>query len=175
MIFVDEARFNLSGNQFTTYAPKGKGVTLRRYQSVTEGVYSISGITPKGGLIYGVQKKAYCSKQVIVFLNRMLDRFQGKLHVVWDNASIHVSKAIKEYLNQDRPNRRLTLYALPRYCPELNVDEQVWNHLKNYDLIRQEFRGKKPLMEALEQQLKKIQLLPELIQSFFRHPQVKFA
>lgn len=174
VIYVDECSFTMSGNRFTTYAPRGQGVVLNRYQSVTERVYAISGITPQGKLHYAVQKRAYNSEQVIDFLNHLLDQLTGQLHLVWDNASIHVSKAIKTFLDQERPKKRLTLYALPKYCPELNPDEQVWNHLKNHDLIRQEFSKKTKLVQAIEHQFEKLQQIPSLIRSFFKHPDVAF-
>lgn len=120
----------MSGNQFTTYAVEGQGVCLKRYQSVTERVYAISGITASGKLYYKTQKTPYKSDDVILFLDHLLEKINGHIHTVWDNASIHFSKKIKAYLEQEIPSKRLTLYALPRYCPELNPDEQVWNHLK---------------------------------------------
>lgn len=164
----------MSGNRFTTYAPKGKGVTLSRRESVTERVYSISGITPEGKLYDDVQKLPYNSARVIRFLNQLLDQIPGQVHLVWDNASIHKSKEIKQFLNQPTPRDRLTLYALPIYSPDLNPDEQVWNHLKNHILIRQEFDSRQQLGQAVRIGMSEIRDRTHLIQSFFRHKKVGF-
>ena len=173
-MFVDEASFALSGNQFTTYAPRGQGVTLARYQSVTERVYSISGITPDGDICSAVQTRPFCSKHVVKFLEQLLEQLKGKIHLVWDNASIHFSELIKTFLRQNQQAERLKLYALPEYSPDFNPDEQVWNHLKNQELIRMEFNHKTQLVQELEAQLEKLKNNPQLIRSFFRHPDVGF-
>jgi len=164
----------MSGNRFTTYAPRGEGATLARYQSVTERVYSISGITPEGGLEKAIQDKPFRSVHIIGFLNQLLDNMEGQLHVVWDNASVHFSKAIKAFLDKERPTKHLTLYALPTYSPDFNPDEQVWNHLKNHDIIRMEFDKKNQLIKAVDEQLDRLKGMPELIRSFFKHPDVNF-
>jgi len=174
LIFVDESSFAMSGNQFTTYAPRGKGVALARYQSVTERVYGISGITPEGDIHSAVQTRPFCSKHIVKFLKQLLDELKGKIHLVWDNASIHFSELVKIFLRQDQQAERLWLYALPTYSPDFNPDEQVWNHLKNQKLIRMEFNHKTQLAQELETQLQNLKDEPQLIGSFFQHPDVGF-
>jgi len=45
---------------------------------------------------------------------------------MWDNLNIHVSRCDER---ADR-RRRLAVYQLPAYAPELNPVEAVWSHLK---------------------------------------------
>ena len=62
--------------------------------------------------------------------------FLKKLHadvgrpiiVIADNASYHTGGVVQRYVKQTRG--QVTIGSLPRYSPELNPDEQVWNHAK---------------------------------------------
>ena len=62
--------------------------------------------------------------------------FLKKLHadvgrpiiVIADNASYHTGGVVQRYVKQTRG--QVTVANLPKYSPELNLDEQVWNHAK---------------------------------------------
>lgn len=174
LFYVDEASFHLTGNQFTTYAPKGKGVTVVKHQSVTHRVYSVSAISPEGQLLSSAQLEPFDSEHIVAFLKKMLKKLSHRLIIVWDNASIHTSKYIKHFLKTNPEANRVELQLLPRYSPELNPDEQVWGHLKNHRLIRKEFTTVKGLKKEVIHQLQKMAQQPELIKKFFRHPAVEF-
>ena len=47
--------------------------------------------------------------------------------VLWDGGSIHRGPALAALLAR---HPRLHVERLPAYAPELNRDEQVWNHFK---------------------------------------------
>lgn len=74
-------------------------------------------MAPNGQLYVGGQGKAYDSEGVIGFLEYLCRRYRRKnLIVVWDGATIHRSKAVKEFLS--RRKGRVHLVALPGYSPE---------------------------------------------------------
>jgi transposase len=50
------------------------------------------------------------------------------IHVIWDNAKIHLCAAVREVLKA-HPGR-LVLHQLPKYAPECNPVERVWWHLR---------------------------------------------
>jgi len=47
--------------------------------------------------------------------------------LLWDGGSIHRGPALAELLAR---HPRLHVECFPAYAPELNPDEQVWNHFK---------------------------------------------
>jgi transposase len=49
---------------------------------------------------------------------------QKKIVLIWDNASWHRSKTVREWLQKTTFN--ITLIAFPTYAPELNPQEHVW-------------------------------------------------
>ena len=69
----------------------------------------------------------------MAFLRHILHQVSGKVLVVWDGASIHRCRAVKQFLAEGAA-KRLKLLPLPGYAPELNPDEGVWRWLKRVAL-----------------------------------------
>ena len=72
------------------------------------------------------------SPQIIQFLAHLLRHIPGKLLIVWDGLPGHRSRAVWEFVQQQRG--RLWLEYLPGYAPELNPVEYLWSHWKQHEL-----------------------------------------
>ena len=72
--------------------------------------------------------------------------------VVLDNASAHVSKAVKALLPA-LAAAGVTLYYLPPYSPELNRIEELWRHVKHEGLPVRSYRSGDELRAAVEDAL----------------------
>ncbi len=129
IVFIDEAGFYLLPSVCRTYAPVGETPILTE-KPRREHLSAISAITPGGGLYMLLKKKSYKAPDVVRFLKHLLIKLSGKLLIIWDGASIHRARAIKDFL-KNGASKRLHLEKLPAYAPELNPDEDVWNNLKN--------------------------------------------
>ena len=57
----------------------------------------------------------------------LLRHLRGNIILIWDGGPIHKGPALNQLLSR---NPRLKVERFPAYAPELNPDEQVWNHLK---------------------------------------------
>lgn len=66
-------------------------------------------------------------EEVAVFLRHLLQQVRGHLIVLRDNGPIHRGDPVQALLAR---TSRLHLEPFPPYAPELNPDEDVWNHLK---------------------------------------------
>ena len=64
-----------------------------------------------------------------------------KIIVIVDRAPVHRAGCIQQFVEQNK--KRFALYYLSPYAPELNPDEEVWNHLKNNKLKAHQARTKK--------------------------------
>jgi hypothetical protein len=137
LLWVDEAAFYLLPMAVRTYAPRGETPELRVKQT-HEHLSAISAVSHAGQLVFHLQDESFHSEEVVAFLQHLLYILSGPLVVIWDNASIHRSQVIKEFL-QTAEARRLHLEALPSYAPDLNPDEGVWNWLKGVALKNQCF------------------------------------
>lgn len=115
-----------------TYAPRGQTPVLR-VKLTRDHLTAINGLTPDGRLFMQVQDHAYRSEDIVRYLRLLLRKIKGKLLVIWDGAPIHRGQEIKTFL-AGRATKRLHVEQLPGYAPELNPDEDVWNHLKRGEL-----------------------------------------
>jgi transposase len=70
--------------------------------------------------------------------------------VVLDNASLHVSKAVKAK-RRELARRGVYLYYLPPYSPELNAIEAVFKQLKHHEMPRRSHTSKEELRQSVEQ------------------------
>jgi len=66
------------------------------------------------------------------FLSHLRRHIPGKLLIVWDGLPGHRSRAVWEFVQQQRG--RLRLEFLPAYAPELNPVEYLWSHWKQHEL-----------------------------------------
>ena len=65
--------------------------------------------------------------EVAAFLRLLLRQLRGPIILLWDGGPIHHGPAVNQVLAR---HRRLMVERFPAYAPELNPDEQVWNHFK---------------------------------------------
>ncbi len=114
-----------------TWAPVGQTPIVRHYYrrdriSVIGGV-SVSPKRRRFGLYFRMHAKNISQEEVYDFLWHLLRHLRGHVIVVWDNASIHDPKSLKDLL---RKYPRLHLEYLPAYAPQLNPIEAAWHAAK---------------------------------------------
>lgn len=140
-------------------------------------MYLASAISPKGELIYVIRNRPFDAEAIIEFLKLLLQIMPGKLIIIWDNASIHNCKATRAFLNQlqGTPQQdRLWLVQQPKYSPELNADEQVWNYLKYFKLKNTFYFNVKELKNKVIKAMDELKDECHIIQNFFHHPKLAF-
>lgn len=86
-----------------------------------------------GRLFVHGQEQAFCSADVVRFLNHLLRHIAGKLLIVWDGASIHYG-AVTAFLQRGAA-RRITRVRLPSYAPDLSPVQGGWHDLKRVELL----------------------------------------
>ena len=92
--------------------------------------------------------------------------------VIADNAAYHRSPPVREYVAQSQGE--LVVEHLPRYSPELNPDEQVWNQAKLH-LGQCGVSTKQEMKQAVRRIMQSIQRRVELIKSFFHLADTRYA
>ena len=125
----------------------------------------MSALTSQGKLIFRLHDKRITSIEVIDFLAQMLKQHSRRhLVVVMDQAPPHVSKATKAYIEDQQ---RLHVFHLPKYSPDWNPDEKVWNHLKHQELKGHQAKTKKELEALAQAKLESMATNKELLQGIF--------
>ena len=164
LYFQDEANVSLTAFLGKTWAPRG----LTPRQKVTGkrgGVAAISAINGSGRLIFKLHEKRICSEEVIDFLEQMLKHHKKRhLVVVMDQAPPHTSKKTMGYIESQT---RLHVFHLPKYSPDWNPDEKVWNHLKHQELKGHQAKTKTELKEMTQNKLETMSSNSSLLRGIF--------
>jgi transposase len=164
LYFQDEANISLTALLAKTWAP----VAQTPKQDVTGkrgGVSAMSAITGAGQLIFRLHDKRIASEEVIAFLGQMLKHHPRRhLVVVMDQAPPHTSKRTRAYIES---KSRLHVFHLPKYSPDWNPDEKVWNHLKHQELKGHQARTKDELQVLTNHKLVAMSTNKELLQGIF--------
>lgn len=85
----------------------------------------------------------------IAFLTLLLRTYAGRrIRLVCDNARYHHTRAVHDWLDGHR--RWIEVYWLPAYCPDLNLIERLWGHLKRTVLANVLFHGIHDLVNAFQ-------------------------
>ena len=125
----------------------------------------MSAITGRGSLIFRLHDKRIASPEVIDFLSQMLTHHRRRhLVVVMDQAPPHTSKLTTAYIANQR---RLHVFHLPKYSPDWNPDEKVWNHLKHQELKGHQAKTKDELRHLTLARLTTMSKDPELLRGIF--------
>ncbi|KPI16408.1 hypothetical protein OV450_8143 [Actinobacteria bacterium OV450] len=110
------------------------------------------------------EKKGFCAREfaeVITATRRQLDG--TPLILVWDNASTHHARALREFCG--RNSDWLTIVKLPPYAPDLSPVEGVWAPLKK-SLANLAPRGIEDLAPLVKGRLHGIQRRPDVLDGF---------
>jgi transposase len=62
---------------------------------------------------------------------------------------------------------RLHVFYLPKYSPDWNPDEKVWNHLKHQELKAHKAKTKEELKVLTKDKLKRMSKNPSLLRGLF--------
>lgn len=172
IFYVDEAGVGLLPSVGRTYAPKGKTPVIAhkcRYKHLCV----ISAISDTGRMLWNLRPDAFKGTSIVQFLEDVLAAVARKILVIWDGASIHKGEEVKSFLSSLK-NEEVWLERIPPYSPELNADEQVWNHLKVVSLKNTCAHNLKELESNVRFAMGELEENPELIRSFFKHPKVGY-
>jgi transposase len=164
LYFQDESNVSLTAFLGKTWALRGQTprvpVTGKR-----GGVSAMSALSGHGRLLFRLFDKRICSGEVIDFLDQMLRFHKGRhLVVVMDQAPPHTSQMTTAYIEGQR---RLHVFYLPKYSPDWNPDEKIWNHLKHHELKAHKAKTKEELKALTKTKLKGMSRNPSLLRGLF--------
>jgi transposase len=164
LYFQDESNISLTAFLGKTWAPRGQ-TPKAKVTGKRAGVAATSAISRGGQLLFRLVEKRIASGEVIEFLDQML-RHHPRRHlvVVMDQAPPHTSKKTKAWL---ATQPRLHVFHLPKYSPDWNPDEKVWNHLKHQELSSHQAKNKDELKQLARRKLQSMAKRPRLMKGIF--------
>lgn len=163
--FQDEAGISLIPALGTTWAPRGQTphviVTGKK-----GGIIVTSAVSQCGRLLFRIEKENIVASVHIEFLQQLLDHHpRRKIIVVEDRARPHTAGLVRKFMEENK--KRLTIYYLPSYSPDLNPDEKTWRHLKQHELKAHQATSIPELRDLVLAKMRSIQHRPKVVKSFF--------
>ena len=163
--FLDESGVSLVPVLGKTWAPKGKTPKIK--VTGNKGGFCVtSAISPAGRLVFRIENETIHGKEHIDFLKQIIKHHPyRKIIVIEDNARPHIAGEVRDFVKENK--KKIAVYYLPKYSPDLNPDEEVWKYLKNVKLKAHQARNKKEFKPLVQAKMQSIQKRPHLIKSFF--------
>ncbi len=125
VVFADESEVHLNPKIGYDWCMRGHrrrirtpGTDVRVY-----GALALEHGTRRLVAVWGRRKDSALFRSLLARLDRVYAN-KRRIHVVLDNAAIHKSKAVGEYLQQK--GDRFKLWFLPPFCPDANPVELEW-------------------------------------------------
>ena len=169
--FVDEASVRADEHRGTTWGRIGQTPVVQD-SGDRFSVNMISAVSPRGDMKFRTFEGRMNEDKYLAFLKDLLHDTGKPIIVIADNASYHSGKFSKKCAKKS--NGKVTLFYLPTYAPQLNPDEQVWNHSKAR-LGKMFIETKERLVAEVRNVLRSIQMSRDLILSFFQLKDTTYA
>ena len=137
------------------------------------GCNMLSAITNRGRLNFMVFTQRFTSTVFLDFLRRVGRQANRKVFLIVDGHPVHRARAVTTWLRQHR--RRLRLFFLPGYSPELNPDEMLNQDVKSNAVGRRRPHTQAELVRHIRGHLRSRQRQPQRVRQYFQEPHVRYA
>lgn len=171
IFFVDEAAVRSDAHRGTTWGKIGETPVVQD-SGDRFGLRLISAVSPRGDMRFATFAGAMTGSRFVEFIEKLRKDVKRPLIIIADNASYHRSQPVKDYVAGSQG--LVVVENLPRYAPELNPDEQVWNQAKSR-LSRLSVVTKQEMKRSVLNIMRSIQRNVGLIKSFFQLPDTSYA
>lgn len=169
--FVDEASLRADAHRGTTWGKKGQ-TPIVEDSGDRFSVNMVSAVSPRGDMKFRVFEGGMNEDRYLEFLVYLWKDTGKPIIVICDNARYHKTQLVQKCA--ETSGGLVTLVFLPPYSPDLNPDEQVWNHAKAR-IGKLFVDTKEVLVETTKRVLRSIQSARHLVRSFFRLEGTKYA
>ena len=168
----DETALQNTANYIKGYAPIGKTPVLK-VEAKKLKLNMLSAISNKGKLRFTITKESVNADILIDFMKRLIKDTGRKVLLILDNLRVHHAKKVVAWLEEHQ--QEIELFYLPPYSPEYNPDEYLNSDLKREMSKKPIPKSEKELSTNARSVLKRIQLNPKKVISFFGSKFTKYA
>ena len=168
----DETALQNTANYVKGYAPIGNAPVLEM-ESRKMKLNMLSAISNRGKLRFTITEASVNSDILIDFMGRLAKDSDRKVLLILDNLRVHHSKKVTAWLAKHKSE--IEVFFLPPYAPEYNSDEYLNGDMKRAMEKRPMPKSEKDLSKGARSFLKRRQLNPEKVQSYFKTKHTKYA
>jgi transposase len=171
VLFWDESGFRADAVHGKTWGVKGQTPVVQ-VPGQRQSLSAASVVSAKGAFWFATYEGGLDGLLFVSLLKKLMFKRKKPVHLILDGLAAHKSACVKDYVAGTAG--RLTLHLLPGYAPELNPDEQVWSYVKRTGVARRPLQKGEKLGTKIQEQLEQIKHNPNLVRSFFQHPDVRY-
>jgi transposase len=159
-------------NHCSGYAPIGVASRMLNYaETSSHRVCSIlSAVSTDGEMINTVETEICDAEAFLIFLKEIHKKVKGKIFLIVDNARIHHAKKVKEYIESQR---KISLFYLPAYAPDINPVE-LFNNAFKINIRKSNAMKSEELISYVYKLLENMRNDVELMKSFFKSKKVQY-
>ena len=172
ILWGDETGVQNGANHGRSYAPRGQTPEVKRVGKKLK-VNMISAISNRGLVRFMIYEGKMTQVRFISFLKRVIEAGDQKVFFITDNLKVHHGKKVAAWL--PKHESEIELFFIPSYSPELNPDEYLNRDLKKNVHAARVPRTQEELKSNLLSFMRKLQKLPERVQSYFRSSHIAYA
>jgi transposase len=170
--WCDEAAVKTADVRGRGYAPKGRTPVVER-TAKKDGVGMISAITNQGKVLWKLFDGSITAERVLEFAKRLVKNRKRKIYLILDNYRAHRGKLLTDWARSNR--KKIELYYLPPYSPDLNPDEYLNADVKYGVGSKQPKRTKEDLRNATEEHLNMLKKNPKRVKRYFLAASISYA
>jgi transposase len=156
-----------------SYAPAGKTPVTFAVGGTRHKLSMIAAVTNQGKTRWMIIDESFNSDKLIEFLEGLIKDTTKKVFLILDNLRVHHSKPVKAWAIENA--KKIELFYLPSYSPELNPEERLNADLKHAITSKVPVRTKAKLRQAATQHMTMLQKTPERVKKYFGDPKVAYA
>jgi transposase len=137
LVFIDEAGFMASPTRRRTFAPRGKTPIVKvidpHGRISAAGAIIVNPTNSRLNFMYHLlsDNANFHGNSFVLFLKEIVHHIHGPITFLWDGFSIHLSKPVKEFLEQ---HPEIAVEQFPEYAHELDPVDNAWLYIK-YDRL----------------------------------------
>jgi transposase len=137
------------------------------------GCSMISAITNRGKLYFMVMNKKFRARVFIDFMRRLERQVPRRIYLIVDRHPVHRAQAVKKW--PATKGRRVRLFYLPGYRPDLNPDEYLNQDVKSNAVGRRRPANEPEMRKDISGYLRSRQRQPRIVRNYFKHESVRYA
>lgn len=155
-----------------SFAPVGQTPVIRKIGKQF-GVTMISAINNRGKLYFMLCHGGVNSDKFLLFLKRLIRSRKETIFLIIDNLPTHKTLFVKDWVEKNK--KRIQLFYLPAYSPELNPDEYLNQDLKVNITGKVSMKNVDDLKKGVVRFMRKRKRSPKQVKKYFHHHKVQYA
>lgn len=173
VFWVDEAGMRSQHQAGKSFAPRGKTPIVKKSEQRFY-LNMISALSNKGQLVFMIAKQNFNYRVFISFLEKLLNGVAGrKVFLIADNHPAHKHNKVMQWIEEHK--RKIELFFLPSYAPQLNPDEYFNQDIKTNAVGKQRPKSKEEMKKLVDPFARSKKKRPEKVKAYFHPSSVNYA